>query len=327
VSRTTVTRVVSGAGLVSPATRESVQTVIRKLGYRPDIAARSLSLSHNDRLALLHEDPRAPSLSKLLIGAVEESSRIGFEIVPERVEPGSPDVRRTVRRLRNGAVAGAILTPPLGDCATLVKALQAAGIPVVVIAAGKAPANAMCVGIDDLGAAYEMTQHLLALGHRRIGFIRGHPTQSASEERWRGFATALNDAGFDWSGIRVERGLCTYRSGLEAAERLLSGWPVPTAIFASNDEMAAAVVAVANRQGVPVPRALTVVGFDDSLIACTVWPELTTIHQPMIEMAAEAVKMLVRAIRRGNACPQLECRRELVRHRLVVRASASAPTP
>jgi LacI family transcriptional regulator len=212
----------------------------------------------------------------------------------------------------------------LGDCATLVEALHAVGIPVVVIATGKAPPETMCIGIDDFGAAYELAQHLLALGHRRIGFIRGHPTKSASEERWRGFAAALRDASIDTSQIHTEQGLCTYGSGLEAARRLLNSSPAPTAIFASNDVMAAAVVSVANRQGLKIPSALTVVGFEDGLSACTVWPELTMIRQPVSQMAAEAVKMLIRAIRPGRPPVQLGRSRQLIDHSLVVRASSAA---
>ena len=327
VSRMTVSRVVNGSGHVSRATRETVQNVIHELGFMPTVAARALGLTrvHRlDRLALLHEDPRASALSRLLIGILEESSRLGVEIVPHRVHSGTTDASRSARKLVADRVAGAVLTPPLGGCATLVQALHAVGIPVVVIAVGKAPAEAMCIGIDDYGAAYEMTQHLLALGHRRIGFIRGTRRRAPAKSAWRGLVCALRDAGVATSQVHVEQGLCTYRSGLEAARKLLSSVPVPTAIFASNDDMAAAVVAVANRHGLQVPRALTVVGFEDSVVACTVWPELTTIHQPVTQMAAEAVKMLLRTIRSGRPPSQVGSRRELIRHSLVVRASASA---
>lgn len=326
VSRTTVSRVVNSKARVSAATHATVQNVIRELGFMPDVAARALGLSRVERverLALLHADPRAFSLSRLLIGVLEESGRSGVEVVSHRVDFGAADAWRTARGLIEQRVAGALLSPPLGDCSTLVDALHAAGIPVVVIAAGKAPVAGMCIGIDNYAASYEMTQHLLGLGHRRIGFIRGPQTQSASEERWRGFAAAIRDACVDASQIHTEEGLCTYRSGLEAARRLLSSSPAPTAIFASNDEMAAAVVSVANRRKLQVPRALTVVGFEDSHTACTVWPELTTIHQPVSRIAAEAVKMLVGAIR--GRPTRLERTWQRVEHRLVVRASSSAP--
>jgi LacI family transcriptional regulator len=324
----TVSRVVNGTGFVSPATRATVQTAIRELGFLPDVAARTLGLARVERierLALLHGDPRAFSLSGLLIGALEESSRGGVEIVPRRVEFGAPDAWRTARNLVEDRVAGALLIPPLGDCATLVDALHAAGVPVVAIAAGKAPPSAMSIGINEFGAAYELTQHLLALGHRRIGFIRGDPTRSASEERWRGFAAALRDASIDTRHVHTEQGFCTYSSGLEAAKRLLNSSPAPTAIFASNDAMAAAVISVANRRGLHVPRALTVVGFEDGSSAGTVWPELTTIHQPVSQMAAEAVKMLVRAIRSDASGVQLGRARHLMDHSLVVRASSAVP--
>ena len=163
----------------------------------------------------------------------------------------------------------------------------------------------MCVRIDDYTAALEMTRYLLSLGHERLAFIKGHPNQSASEERWRGFTAALEEAARARRGERppprMEQGFFSFRSGLDAARKLLAADPVPTAIFASNDDMAAAVIAEAHRRGLDVPRDLTVVGFDDTLIASTIWPELTTIQQPIARMAAEAIDMLVTAFRGGLA--------------------------
>jgi LacI family transcriptional regulator len=220
-------------------------------------------------------------------------------------------------------VAGAILPAPLCEDATLVAALRAEGIAVVTIAPGRAHADTLCVRIDEYAAAHELTRHLLALGHRRIGFIRGNPNESASEERWHGFEAALRGAGIDTSKVHVEQGFCTYRSGHEAARTLLSMGRVPTAIVASNDDMAAAVIAEAHRRRIDVPGSLSVVGFGDSPAACNIWPELTTIRQPVTEMATEAVNLLIEAIRsaRSDRQPQDPCR--VLSHTLVVRGSTS----
>ena len=136
-----------------------------------------------------------------------------------------------------------------------------------------------------------MTRHLIALGHKRIGFIIGHPNQTASAPPPRqATAPRLAEAGLAPPGDLIAQGYFTYRSGFEAAERLLALEPPPTAIFASNDDMGAASVAVAHRRGLDVPRDLTVVGFDDSALATTVWPELTTIRQPIADMSRQAVR-------------------------------------
>jgi LacI family transcriptional regulator len=146
-----------------------------------------------------------------------------------------------------------------------------------------------------------MTRHLGALGHVRIGFITGNPNQTASAERLDGYRAALADMRLPDDPALVTEGLFTYRSGLDAADRLLDLDDAPSAIFASNDDMAAATVAIAHRRGLDVPSDLTVCGFDDTALATTIWPELTTIRQPVVEMSRMAVELLVHAIRLSKA--------------------------
>jgi LacI family transcriptional regulator len=166
-----------------------------------------------------------------------------------------------------------------------------------------------------------MTRYLLTLGHRHIGFVKGHPNQTASGERLLGFEAALREATFRTESS-IEQGFFSYRSGLDAAEKLLALQPRPTAIFASNDDMAAAVVSVAHRRGLEVPRDLSVVGFDDTATATTVWPELTTIRQPIARMAEAALDLLIRKIRKRRDGELLAAVDRLVAHELVVRESA-----
>jgi LacI family transcriptional regulator len=142
-----------------------------------------------------------------------------------------------------------------------------------------------------------MTAHLISLGHQRIGFVIGHPNQTASARRLAGFKAAIADKGAQDGAELLVQGMFTYRSGLDAAEILLNLEHRPTAIFASNDDMAAAAVAIAHRLGLDVPGDLTVAGFDDTALATTIWPELTTVRQPIAGMAEEAVQFLVRQIR------------------------------
>ena len=123
----------------------------------------------------------------------------------------------------------------------------------------------------------------------------------------------------------IEQGYFSYRSGLEAAEKLIDASPRPTAIFASNDDMAAAAVSVAHRRGLDVPRDLSVVGFDDSAIATTVWPELTTIRQPIAAMAEAALDLLIRKIRNRRDGESMAAVDRLVAHELVIRQSAAVP--
>jgi LacI family transcriptional regulator len=193
----------------------------------------------------------------------------------------------------------------------------------VTVAMGLPQEKSLNVRIDDFAAAKEITDYLIQLGHRRIGFIRGHPNMTASSERYRGFVAALEEAGLDPDAASVEQGYFSYRSGLVAAERLLAADRPPTAIFASNDDMAAAVVNIAHRRGLEVPRDVSVVGFDDTMPATTVWPELTTIRQPVAEMAEEAVKLLMAELRHADESDRQTER--VLQHELVVRDSAASP--
>jgi len=142
-----------------------------------------------------------------------------------------------------------------------------------------------------------MSRHLLKRGHRRIGFIVGNPDQAASAERMAGFYAAVRE--FDEVETFIAQGDFSFASGLAAAEQLLDQARPPTAIFASNDDMAAAVVSVAHRRHLDVPQQLTVVGFDDTMTAVTLWPPLTTVHQPVRELAAEALRLLAARVLNG----------------------------
>ena len=137
-----------------------------------------------------------------------------------------------------------------------------------------------------------MTDYLIGLGHRRIGFIRGPLEHGASQERYEGFRDAVAGAGLDFDASLVAEGEFTYRSGLECAETLLGRADRPTAIFASNDDMAVAVIALAHKYNLDVPRDLTVTGFDDTQTATAVWPQLTTVRQPISDMASSAIELL-----------------------------------
>jgi LacI family transcriptional regulator, galactose operon repressor len=326
VSPMTVSRVVNGSEYVSDATRRTVLRAVKDLGYSPNLAARSLASERGERLGLLYGNPSTAYLSEFLVGALDAASRHGVQLVLEKCEPTPVASRRAVRRLLAGGVVGVVLPPPLCESAAMRAELLAARLPLVTVAAGRPDTDTMCVRIDDYSAAREMTRYLLGLGHERLAFIKGHPNQSASEERWRGFSAALTEA----AGARrgeppapmMEQGFFSFRSGLDAARKLLAAEPGPTAIFASNDDMAAAVVAEAHRRGLDVPRDLTVVGFDDTLIASTIWPELTTIQQPIARMAAEAIDMLVAAVRGASQAQPLQ---RLIPHALIARQSAAAP--
>ena len=325
VSAMTVSRVINNGTNVRERTRENVRKAIAQLHYSPNSAARSLAAGDATHIGLLYSNPSAAYLSQFLVGALETAKTAGCHLV---IEPcGSDDEgeqRQAALSFANADVEGVILPPPLSESAAILSELARAQVPVVTIAKGRIE-NALNVRMDDFGAAREMTEHLIGLGHRRIAMIKGHPQQIASIERERGFLAAIDADGIDRGLIPLSQGYFTFRSGLDAAETLLDGAAPPTAIFASNDDMAAAVVSVAHRRGLSVPSDLSVVGFDDTSLATTVWPELTTIRQPVSQMAEAALDLLLadlRARRRGTSVGPAE---RVLAHELIIRQSAAAP--
>jgi LacI family transcriptional regulator len=181
------------------------------------------------------------------------------------------------------------------------------------------------VRIDERRAAYQLTQHLLALGHRRIGFLRGLPNHAGTRLRYAGFEQAMTEAGATIDPDLVEDGEFRYFPAIHCANRLLSRTGLPSAIFASNDEMAAAVIKVAHERNFRLPEDLSVVGFDDIAAAEMLWPSLTTVRQPVIKLGAAAGDLLFARLSAAtghwpNPVPHL-----VLQHDIVLRGSTAPP--
>lgn len=321
VSHMTVSRVVNGDKAVRPNTRKRVEDAIRQLRFSPNSAARALSTAQPARVALLHRFPNAGSLGDYLIHLLQASTRAHASLIIREVVAGEHE--NVVDELVEDGIQGAILAPPLGDDEALIALLRATGIAIVATGSIRHDVAFPSVGIDDRAAARAMTEHLLAQGHRRIGMITGRDNHASSLLRYEGYREALQAAGLAHDDRLVARGLFTYQSGLVAAERLLSLDDPPTAIFASNDDMAAATVATAHRRGIDVPRDLSVCGFDDTPLATTVWPALTTIRQPTLDLTRIAFEMILREIAEPSQ-PEADDLRVTLDYALVERQSDGA---
>ncbi len=324
VSPMTVSRVINSETNVRDETRAKVNASIKTLRYSPNLAARSLASADTVHIGLLYANSTAAYLSELLLGSLEQSSLSGCQLVLEQCEDLESE-RKAVQRLIAGGVDGVILPAPLGDSEDALKTVTSAGIPAVLVTSGRPAPGFSAVSINDFEAAREMTRHLLSLGHRRIGFINGHPGHSASAQRFRGYMEGMTEAGLEVGADQVAQGFFTYRSGLEAAERLLSNSFNPTAIFASNDDMAAATMAIAHRKGLDVPRDIAIAGFDDTPLATMVWPELTTVRRPISDMAREAVRLLIEQVRAKRTGTTQPVEHKLLKFTLVKRESTAAP--
>jgi LacI family transcriptional regulator len=320
----TVSRVINGENNVRRETREAVQAAIAKLKYSPNLAARTLAGAEQVRLGMLYSNPSAAFLSEFLVGSLEQARLSHVQLVVEKCDVDQQD--EVVRELLATGVDGIILPPPLCDSKRIHAVLTKAGALAVAVSSASPRAGLLAVRIDDHAAAVAMTRHILSLGHTRIGFIIGNPDQTASAHRLAGYKAALAEVDIAIDNSLIRQGLFTYRSGLKAAEQLLGLPNPPTAIFASNDDMGAATVAVAHRHHLDVPKGLTVCGFDDTEFSRSIWPELTTIRQPIADMARAAVLLLLKKIKARREGRNQEFKHELLDFKLVRRDSDGPPS-
>ncbi|HWA30010.1 MAG TPA: LacI family DNA-binding transcriptional regulator [Rhizomicrobium sp.] len=321
VSIKTVSRVINRQPNVSESARTRVLAAVKALSYRPNFYARGLASERSLLIGLVYDNPSASYMSAIQIGALERCREEGYHLIVEQLSVDDPGLGEAVSALvRQSSLHGLILIPPIGDVPAVLQTLKRENVPFVRVAPDTHLQDSPSVSINDELAAHDMTAYLIGLGHRRIAFIKGHPDHGAAYARFEGYRKALREAGIPYCEELVAQGYFSYQSGMEAGLHLLSLKNRPTAIFASNDDMAAAVLAASQRYNLKLPQQLSVAGFDDSLVAQVVWPPLTTCRQPIKEMAAAAVSMLTQI-----PADDTPLERHLD-HELVVRQSTAPPS-
>ena len=319
VSIKTVSRVLNKEKYVREATRAKVDAAMAALKFSPSLAARSLAGRRSFQIALIYDNHSPFYIHQIQDGIWAQCREQGVRMLAQPADVASPTLAAEVGGLIDEThVDGIILSSPVTDAPEVLAELERRGIPFVRISPGTNHAMTSSVFMDDVQAADDMTTHLINLGHRRIGFVIGHPNHMASDQRLFGYRRALDRAGIGFEPSLVRPGQFDFASGAAAAELLLDLPEPPTAIFASNDDMAAGVLAVAHRRDVAVPGALSVAGFDDTELASAVWPPLTTIRQPTRDLAYSAAGLLF-SEEEGVVHRRLQ-------HELVVRGSTGRVT-
>lgn len=298
VSQMTVSRVVNKQGLVKETTRLKVQKAIDELNYRPNLNARRLASGKALFIGLVYHNPSPGYLTKILVGGLSACRENGHHLVLEDLGQHMPfeEPKKTAEALARTGLDGVIVTPPLSDVSEFVETLDQLGLPVIRIAARDIKTDKLHVSMDDEAAVTEIVNHIISYGHKDIAFIRGPENHPSTHHRFAGYKCAMKDNGLDVVADYIKGGDFTYKSGLDAALALLNSSKPPTAIYASNDDMAAGAVTAAYMRGLTVPKDLSVAGFDDTEIATNIWPQLTTIRQPISDMSARAVKLLAAQI-------------------------------
>ncbi|BBF71735.1 LacI family DNA-binding transcriptional regulator [Sphingomonas bisphenolicum] len=301
VSIRTVSRVLNQSPKVNKETRARIQDAIDALNFRPSLRARALAKGRSFLIGMVHNDRNALVLDSVQRGVGREATRRGYEVICHSVPVGDPGAGQDVLGFcRRARVDGLVVMPPVSDMAGLPAALQADHIPAVAISAVPIEGYGAVLLSQERQAAGDVARHLLALGHRRIAMITGPQDMISAIERRAGFVEALEEAGVG-PPVEVE-GDYSLAAGMTAAGRLLAISPTPTAIFAANDIMAAGVLKIAAARGIAVPDALSVVGFDGSIVAEMLTPSLTTVARPFGEMAEMATRHLIDLIEGQTPC-------------------------
>lgn len=321
VSAKTVSRFLNGHPNVGPKTRQRIEKAIGDLSYG-QVAGAPIAATRNYRgIGVFFGDPAAGYQVSLYTALLDACRAADHSLVVQKFDEAGTDWDAQVRAfLAASQVDKVVLVPPLCDSSEIHRVLKSWGVRYVLISPSRPISGAPAIALDDRLAALEMTQHLIGLGHRRIGFLAGRQGHVATLLRRQGFEEAYAVAGLpppDPTLIRPAD--FSFEVAAVEARALLERPDRPTAIFACNDEMAAAVLFVANDVGLSVPRDLSVAGFDDVHISRTSWPQLTTISQSYELIAELAVAQV--CLEGGGEASAGANSIQVVPHRLVVRAS------
>lgn len=329
VSLQTVSRVINNEANVRPEMKERVQASIDKLGYVPSIAAQRMSGSRSYLILALNDRERTIEawkaregndwVDQMLMGGMLKCAEYGYRLIFELVDTHDDNIQRELK----AAIAalqpdGVILTPPHSDNPLITGLLAKQKIPYARIGS-RANGGNIAITMGDSRMARLATRHLIEKGHTRIGLIAGPREYAVSERRKAGWLAAMEEAGL--ATDLCERGDFSYASGETAARKLLTAKNRPTAIIASNDQMAMATNSAAHALGMRVPGDLSLISFDNSPVVRFVQPPLTAIDQPIAETVGRAVELLI-AANRGEELPPMPV---VIEGSLIERESVAAP--
>ncbi|WP_436837300.1 LacI family DNA-binding transcriptional regulator [Micromonospora matsumotoense] len=318
VSVPTVSRVINGRSDVAPQTRERVEELLTRHGYRPRSAARRAQSALID---LVFNDLDSPWAVEIIRGVEDVAQASGAGTVVSAIHRRTSSAKQWLDNMRTRSTEGVIFVTSMVE-PPLQAELRRLRLPVVIVdPAGVAPQEAPTIGATNWAGSLRATQYLLGLGHRRIGFIAGPPQLMCSRARMDGYRAALDAAGLAVDDRLVRPGNFYHESGYTAGMHLLGLPQPPTAIFASSDQMALGVYEAVRKRGLRVPDDVSVVGFDDLPEVRWCSPPLTTIRQPLAEMGMLAARTVLR-LARGET---IESPRVELATDLVVRDSAAAP--
>ncbi|MBR0343817.1 MAG: LacI family DNA-binding transcriptional regulator [Rudaea sp.] len=307
VSLKTVSRVVNQEQSVLESTRKRVERAIAELNYQPDQSARSLRSAKSYTLGMVYDNPNAYYVIAMQNGVLSVCRETGFDLNIHPCDSNSPELAEELRELvQRSRLAGLVLAPPMSERMELIHFLATNKIKFVrILSAAEDPRDGFpCVFVDDRDAAYAVTEHLIQLGHQRIGFLWGGKAHRSSPERYQGYEDALKHYGIALDKALIVEGDYSFDDGFRGARRLLALKSPPTAIFGSNDEIAAGVLAAAKAANLNVPFDLSIAGFEDSPFSRQCWPALTTAKPATEDISRRATERLIAELKHGRHAEQ-----------------------
>ena len=292
VSVATVSRVCNGEPRISNATRTVVESAVRKLGYVPNVAARSLITSRTNAIGVLLPDVYGEVFSEIIRGIDSTARERGYHLLVSSSHAERVEVRAALRSMR-GRVDGLIVMSPEEETASEVHDLPAS-LPIVLL---NRPGDRLpSITVENFEGSRAMVRHLTSLGHRRIAIITGPSRNQDAVERLRGYRAALSDAGIELDASLELPGDFTEASGYSAARTAAAWSSRPTAVFAANDSMAIGALSAFREQTVRVPADVAVAGFDDIRIARYMNPPLSSVHVDIASLGARAAAILLELV-------------------------------
>jgi len=293
VSPATVSRVLNGNANVAEPTRKKVLKAVEELKYQPNLLASALVTKKTKALGLVLPDVSNPFFAEVVRAVEREATGLGYSVLVCNTDDRPEVEERYLSDLRQRGVDGIVAAPSLEGTSAMERVLEA-GYPICFFARDVPTLAVTCVKVDDFRGGYLAARHLIELGHRRIAMVSEPRTVPSVADRVRGYRHALQEAGIEGETILTTEET-SIRAGIVVAEGLL-GPNRPTAVFCANDVLAIGVMHRLRREGLETPRDVSLVGFDGTVLASVVDPTLTTIAQPIDQMARAAVEALVAEI-------------------------------
>ena len=307
VSIKTVSRVINNEPSVRQVTRERVQTAVNELNYQPNLAARNLAGTNSFSVAYIYDNPNAYYVIDTQEGILSACKKQGFELLIHPCKAQKENItEEIVAMVKQARIAGLILTPPFSEMPEFVKRMIELGVKIVRIMSGDVAPDDLtpCIMINDRDAAQTITQHLIDLGHKQIGFLAGDAEHMSTIERYKGYRRALKSNNIKFNKQLVVEGKYSFESGVQGAKKLMSteldDKKHPSAIFSCNDEIAAGALFAARLMDTSIPDKLSIVGFENSPFSRQTWPKMTTADQPNKEIAENAANLLISQIRKQH---------------------------